>query len=238
MAPMIFVFGHTKQAEGLIEELPRLYAYPKVPNISGDELIILDSGAFMLGQQKRTMDEGYIRALRKHYRTYTTKPNVIPIAPDEYLNPTVTVKRFRAWTRRYPDIHVAPVIQCTRPKHLDAISIYQQFEQYARYAEQLPVFGGKPFIAFSNPGLSGMEFTRGAILLQKVIHRTFPNGLWLHILGAGWTPSDVQTWSTFPIVDSIDSLAWYADQPVEAYHARIRAFSFSANAHKLMTLGR
>lgn len=186
---------------------PRLYAYPKTPDLSGGELILLDSGAFALSLMRKSIDDAHMEKLAAHYAQYK-KANVVPIAPDVFLNPSKSMENFKIWHERYK-IPVAPVIQMRQKKKLDAYAILKQMEFYKKYP--LPTYNDMPVLMFSNAGWRAIEFKRYTKALALMTKMAYPQGVWMHNLGAGWNTYDISQWSSLGLFSSIDSIAWYTD---------------------------
>jgi len=204
---MIYVLAHTPHAEPWITTRPRLYAYPKVPDVSGDALVLLDSGAFGLSLRGQRINDTHMVKLADHYRQHTGG-HVIPIAPDEFLNPSRSMSNFEHWHEHHA-IPVAPVIQMRHERHFDAMSAQRQLAFYKTYP--LPLFAGRPVMCFSNAAWRAIEFERHASGLRLALRMHFPAGVWLHNLGAGWDLHDIRAWAALDIFSSIDSIAWYTD---------------------------
>lgn len=204
---MIYIFAaHPEPCADL--PFPRLYAFPRKPaSPPAESFVILDSGAYGLHQQGRTMDERYMRLLARYYAA-RTGPQVVGIAPDVFLNPRQSLANFRAWVHagRPP---VAPVLQCSRFKRLDLFDLLKQSDVYLRYRHQIPTLCGHPFLAFSNPGLKARECGVLPRLTERI--RNAWGDVWIHNLGAGWSPRDIQEWAALGCFDSIDSIAYYTD---------------------------
>lgn len=204
---MKYVLAHTPAADAWIAQYPRLYAYPKLPDVSGSELIILDSGAYGLSLANRHMDAAYINGLAEHYATYQ-RENVVCIAPDEFLNPKRSMQQFQLWHDKSA-IPVVPVIQMFSRQRFDATSIIKQLRFYSEHP--LPTFEHKPVIAFSNAAWRGLEFAPYATALKLALRVAGFADAWVHNLGAGWDTHDIRAWSSYGIFGSIDSIAWYTD---------------------------
>lgn len=235
---MKYVLAHTPIADDWIYKYPRLYAYPKSPNTHGEELVLLDSGAFGLSLIGKRIDESHMEKLAQHYNQHTGN-NVVPIAPDEFLNPDRSMSNFRQWHVKHK-IPVAPVLQVRKTHQFDAMGIHRQLAFYKQYP--LARFNGKQFICFSNAGWRGIEFAPYAQALRIAIRLNFPAGIWLHNLGAGWEPKDIQHWMSFDLFNSIDSIAWHTDAAngkswvksydTDLYHVNAMAGTNAAKSNK------
>lgn len=196
---------------GMTDELAdchRLYAYPRQPSApAADAFVILDSGAYGLAKGGAKMNAAYVEKLAAHYQQHHAE-NVLCIAPDEYLNPRVTMNRFSDWHSHH-SIPVVPVIQFPREKHLDLFSAYRQAQFYAAQREALPRYQGRPFLAVSNPNLRASQCYSLKALCLRI--RALFGPCWLHCLGAGWWPQDIVDWRNLGCFDSIDSIAYYTD---------------------------
>src|SRR5690606_23031943 len=122
---------------------------PDAPPPSG--FCIMDSGAYGLHQRGGVMDAAYVRKLANHYRRRVSE-NCFGIAPDEFLNPQVSMQRFQVWHLQH-SIPVVPVIQFRKMRQLDLYEVVRQSKFYLRHRDKIPTWQGKPFIAISNPGL-------------------------------------------------------------------------------------
>lgn len=215
---MIYVLPVPEQLRGQLLPYARLYAFPTEPEPpAGDKFIILDSGAFGLSQAGKRMDSDYIQRLKAHYQRFQAD-NVLCIAPDEYLSPSVSVARYLEWDGPA----VVPVLQFARARKLDATGLFRQLSAYAPFAERLPRYQGRPVVALSNPGLYADEVAPSTLaFICSLIRRTFPNA-WIHMLGAGWNIQDIRGWAARPGgFDSMDSIAYYtAAQAGEAWRDR------------------
>jgi hypothetical protein len=205
---MIYVCPVFPGESGQLAAFNRLYAFPRKPDPApSDGFCILDSGAYGLHQQGMVMDKIYVHKLASFYRSRVSE-NVFAIAPDEFLNPTVSKQRFANWQDRY-GIPVVPVIQFKRIKRLDLYAMLQQSAFYLGYRDVIPTWQGRPFIAISNPGLRAFDCKSLAEGI-KVLRRDWGD-VWLHNLGAGWSPEDIRRWRDLDCFDSMDSIAYYTD---------------------------
>lgn len=186
--------------------LPRLYAYPSLPEpVEDAPLVILDSGAYGLFQRRRQMDHRYMRSLSDHYRKCgaSDKLPCVGVAPDSFLRPDVTLEQFDRWNRS-GFARVAPVIQFFRKGHLDWAMLPEQVQCYREYGPQV--------VMLSNPGLRGRDAIDLGINEIAAAVKEHTGAKWLHVLGAGWSLRDVRDWSMATAVDSIDSIAYYTSR--------------------------
>jgi hypothetical protein len=191
---------------GELADFCRLYAFPRKPAPPPPGgFCLLDSGAFGLSQRKQVMDARYISILRRFYQKRVSSC-VFGIAPDEYLNPQVSQRRFASW-RKQAGPAIVPVIQLSARRRLDLHLIVSQSRFYLSYRDELPQWRGRPFVAISNPGLLAAE--SGMLKHAVGIIRQDWGDVWLHNLGAGWSPDDVRRWRDMDCFDSIDSIAYY-----------------------------
>lgn len=198
----MFVFAQTNRTEPFCSELPKLFAFPKIPK-SHSKLSILDSGAFGLSQKWKEIDAQHMRLLAAHYRKYCGD-GIYGIAPDKFLDPKQTMKNFEYWMRKHK-VRVAPVIQCTHKKQ---VNIYEVMKQISFYKPH-----GPEFVCFSNPGLQFRESAQQIKEAIEVLRKELPEA-WVHVLGAGWNFEDVKDWLTLSGADSIDSIAYHTSASV------------------------
>ena len=174
------------------------------------EKVILDSGAFSLSQIGGTMDDSYLYALFQFY-FYNADERCLCVAPDKYLDPItsmVNFKKFQDIIQEYEDfcdtgftknIKIAAVLQPTHNKRLDIKSMLKQAEFYLDYTD---------VIFISNPNLTSAEAKM--LNIQKLLKQLRHLGVkYIHILGAGWSITDIKGWLNIGYADSIDSIAYY-----------------------------
>ncbi|MFZ4816390.1 MAG: hypothetical protein ACOYL5_17780 [Phototrophicaceae bacterium] len=231
---MIYVLSHTPKANDWIAQHPRLYAYPKLPDTSGSELVILDSGAFGLSMRGQSMNATYLHALAAYYRQYAAT-NVIAVAPDQFKAPQVSMNQFKVWHEAGSPT-VSPVLQMRSHKRFDLADLHRQLVLYQRFP--LPRWQGRPVICFSNAGWHGIEFQRHVLSLKLVLQRAFPSGVWLHNLGAGWDIEDIHAWRDCGIFASADSIAWYTDADAGVEWGGDGATIYERNATRAITAAR
>lgn len=185
----------------------RLYACPHTPSPPPPgAFTIMDSGAFSLAWRGRAIDDAHIERLAQHYDAHGSR-DCFGIAPDEYLNPRQTMVNFESWCQRYA-IPVIPVIQFPRAKRIDLRSLERQLMYYRELELYLARWSGRTIIAVSNPGLLADDWLQTRLYLRMLKHRW--QGVWLHILGAGWSPYDLYLWRQMDgVIDSLDSISYY-----------------------------
>lgn len=214
----------------------RLYAFPRLADPSPADLIILDSGAFVLGQQCRHMSRKYLVALanyyEKHLRAAAPKAleavrkasdsdaiaeshEIIPppvlttlcVAPDALFEPERTMRQWRIWYDELPARRGGK----RSPRVYPVIQMRRR-EQIDLYtaARQAQFYGRHDVVFFSNPFLTASQAKRACVRELFAVLREYTRCRRLHVLGAGWTPEDVAGWRELG-ADSIDSIAWYTD---------------------------
>lgn len=196
MPTPVYVYPVPSALRGMMTDRPRLYAYPTIPEPPATPLTILDSGAYALSLQGRTMDAAYIAALATHYTTYRND-HTICIAPDVFLDWQQSVRHWQAWHKKdYPP--VVPVIQFTNLRRIDLMAV----------RKQCLVYGKHETMALSNPGLRGIEARTCGMCDAISLVRSLTGAAYIHVLGAGWDVDDIRAWASFDI-QSFDSIAWY-----------------------------
>jgi len=208
-----FVCPTPTRLRGRLLDLPRLYAYPVEPELPppDDGFIILDSGAYAAGG--RALNENHAELLHEHYSAFADE-RVICIMPDTLFDYEQTLYMWNWWRWTF-ELRVAPVVQCERRGGAGVYSTMKSMEDYARDLDRWPRLFGRPFIAWSNPFLYGLEAKeRGVAHSIAVIRRHVPNA-WIHVLGAGWDAKDVRVWLRELDVDSVDTIAYYTDSDDE-----------------------
>ena len=197
----MFILSSNKKLEPELSGFDRLYAYPNIPNITPEHMIILDSGAFALSCKKQKMDDEYIQQLAKHYEQYVQYKNVYFIAPDVFKFPELSMKQF-LYFRSICNVDVAPVIQFKSPT-ADIFSAKKQIKFYKEHAPDLRL------ICISNHAFN-IERQSGAISeIVKMIQDSWA-GIKIHVLGAGFNSRDVATWMKTGVT-SMDSVSYYSD---------------------------
>jgi len=195
----MFICAAHKQLD--LTQLPRLYAYPTKPDLSGDKMIILDSGAFALSKSKKRMDAEYMQCLADHYRRYSTRENVYAIAPDVFKNPVKSLQQFRYFSAEYPDIDIAPVIQFNN-RTIDLFNAKKQIDAYSQYSKS-------KLVCISNNKFKPLTQHNDLRRITDFIRARFGN-VWVHVLGAGYSHNNVRDWLKTG-VNSIDSISYYTD---------------------------
>ncbi len=202
---MIYVLPTPRELRGKFLGHHRLYAYPSEPELpTGDEFVILDSGAFWLskaGGRSGGMSQAYMHCLAEHYAKYqTSDAALVCVAPDVYGNPEQTMRQW-AWWHSEGLPQVAPVIQFTQ-KHLDHNEVSIAIRQCAYYRAWSP-----EFVLVSNLCVPGIRAAQGMPLILSVVQKVL-HPRWIHVFGAGWSPEDIRAWREIG-PDSIDSIAYY-----------------------------
>jgi hypothetical protein len=200
-----FVCATPSNLKGWLLEFPRLYAFPAQSEAPAPEsFVILDSGAFGLSQRGIQMSKAHMAKLAEHYALHGASdafPHVA-VAPDAYPNPFQTMRQWHYWyDQSYT--RVAPVIQQTQKHGCDARVTLMQCLEYEPYKPQT--------VFVSNPGLTGKEarFLGFQAVLDTVQETLAPR--WVHVLGAGWHPEDLEQWTRLRGWDSMDTIAYYTD---------------------------
>lgn len=84
----------TKELYSHCLDFDRLYAYPKNPETANSSLVIIDSGAYGLGQQKKSFNKYEIERLYKHHQGIYKDKNYLLVAPDKVRDPHSTMQFF------------------------------------------------------------------------------------------------------------------------------------------------
>lgn len=205
---MIYVMSMPRELRGRLLAHHRLYAYPQPPEPPpAGGFTILDSGAFGLAKAGAPMSNAHLVRLREHYLRWQAE-RVLCIAPDEFLNAHISMRRFEEWHTAASSPPIVPVIQFHRKRKIDAYSAMKQVEFYSAFP--LPRYDGRAVFAISNPMLRANEATHEWRTVAAIVRRAIPDA-WLHVLGAGWDVHDVANWRDLNAYDSIDSIAYYTD---------------------------
>lgn len=201
---MKYVLPIPRELRGRLNEFSRLYAYPTKPEpppVGG--FVIMDSGAFGLSQRGGSIDAPYMRKLSSHYREHGAS-NIFPViavAPDEFLNPHRTMQNWTFWHNESMG-RIAPVIQFKKTKQIDLFAVLNQAEFYRDF--------DTPFVCVSNPSLHGIEALDSPIWRVFDFVRNKMDAMWIHVLGAGWSPECIAAWRKVGGFDSMDSVAYYS----------------------------
>lgn len=203
---MQYVFPHCSAKENEIKKIQgisRLFAYPAKPHFENNgQIVILDSGAYGLSLQGKSINEKYMKKLSEHYQKFRQK-NTLCIAPDVYLNPCQSMMNMRTWNKRGYFKDVTAVLQCEKERFVDLPSLLYQAKFYKAYSST---------ICFSNPNLNGEQALYFKDELEELFKYCKSLGfIWIHNLGAGWDVEDIKKWKTIKYLDSMDSIAYYND---------------------------
>lgn len=196
----MFILSSNAKLEPELSNYDRLYAYPNLPNITNDKMIILDSGAFGLSCSGKKMTDEYIKNLGEHYLKYM-QDNVFCIAPDVFKNPTLSIRQFEYFKTLYKDLNVSPVIQFTEPV-ADIFSAKKQIKVYSTLCNP-------KMICISNHKFNVIKQTSALQRICKMIRDAFGD-IKIHALGAGFNYQDVSNWMKTGIT-SMDSISYYTD---------------------------
>lgn len=178
----------------------RLYAFPVVPDLAGDNMVILDSGAFALSKSKKQMDADYIDALAAHYRKFLTRKNVYAVAPDVFKNPAQSLKQYRDFISRH-DVLVAPVLQFPGSA-IDLFNVKKQVQAYGGLSKS-------GLVCISNNKFCPLKQHKELSYITDLVRQAF-GSVWVHVLGAGYSHNNVKDWLKTG-VNSIDSISYYTD---------------------------
>lgn len=211
--PYRYVLPIPKQLRGSLLEYNRLYAYPSIPESPAENgFVILDSGAFGLSMQGRSITKTYMAKLNEHYKQ-NISDNAFAVAPDVFLNPAKTIRNWKYWhSQDYID--VCPIIQFSEKGMIDLANIRYQVDVYKEHHQK--------FWLVSNPSICG-NYALSSRNLQTVFEMCRNAGAeWIHILGAGWSIKDIQVWSLVSGFDSMDSIAYYTSVKQNEYWSNER----------------
>ena len=200
----MFILSSNKKLEPELSGFDRLYAYPNIPNITPEHMIILDSGAFALSCKKQKMDDEYIQQLAKHYEQYVQYKNVYFIAPDVFKFPELSMKQF-LYFRSICNVDVAPVIQFKSPT-ADIFSAKKQIKFYKEHAPDLRL------ICISNHAFNIERQSSAISEIVKMIRYSWGRNIKIHVLGAGFNSKNVADWMKTGVT-SMDSVSYYSDSP-------------------------
>lgn len=217
---MIYVIPHNYALERYIQKNKkvqgRLKAFSgsceKIEVDRSYKIYILDSGAFVLSQNKRDMDDEYMSRLNNYYvNNLSIKKQcekVFCIAPDKFLNSQQSMYNFFKWRQKgFTD--VVPVLQASKKGVVDCKDLMRQADFYSKFTKT---------IFFSNPGLRGED---AKMYHLNQVFKYMKEELkvdWIHILGAGWSSQDIKDWQAVGYYDSMDSIAYYTEP--SAYDAK------------------
>jgi len=185
----------------MLQDFNRLYAFPNIPDLDDQYKIILDSGAFGLSKSGGKMDAQYLQQLAEHYRNHGKQKNVYCIAPDVFKNSHKSIRQYKEFIARYPDIKVVPVLQFSSTS-IDLFNAKKQIDEYSRYSKS-------GMICISNNKFNSRKQYEELKYIVKKIRLKFKN-VWIHVLGAGYSHNNVKDWIELG-VNSVDSISYYTD---------------------------
>lgn len=213
-----YVLPVPKDLRNKLLEYNRLYAYPTVPELEQiNKFIILDSGAFGLSKLNKEIDKAYMFRLNQHYLKFgaSDKFPIIAVAPDVFLNPIKTIENFEYWQKK-GYCRVSPVLQASENKKLDYNLFKFQVDFYKKYSND--------FILFSNPSMTAIDMINQDV--ERIFTYIKDSGFkWIHILGAGWFPTDIRNYNRIKNFDSLDTIAYYtsAQQEKESWDKSLKS---------------
>lgn len=177
------------------------YSFPHKPRLTG-KCRVLSSGTWGLA----SLGKGNygVRGWNDLYNYYIKYAGIgTPgwrMMPDEYLHPYKTMKNFKEWYERFPDMPVIPIIQFSKKKHCDIYLARKQIQFYWQYNPDR--------ICISNPGFRCDEWLTELSFVSEMC-KDMLGGPWIHVLGAGWDMFDITQYLKIDTIDSIDSIAYY-----------------------------
>lgn len=218
----MFILSSNRLLEPEIQKFNRLYAFPNIPNLDSEKIIILDSGAFAMSMSKKRMDAEYINKLAQHYRKYATQENVHCIAPDVFKDPKKSIRQFIAFRENYSDIKASPVLQFYSSQ-IDLFSTKKQIETYSKLSNSR-------MVCISNNKFNAQKQLREIRFIVDEIRDKFGDVL-IHVLGAGYSHNNVKDWLKAGVT-SLDSISYYTDAQhklswvMNSYETRFSNLSF------------
>lgn len=207
-----YVFPHCKRLENKIKQLGklnRLFAYPTEPHFDNHKLVILDSGAFGLSQQNKSINKSYMFKLSKHYEHYKSMhDNMLCIAPDIFKDPFGSITNIKKWRAFKLFKDITPVLQNSERSIIDIDELKYQVDFYTSL--------GYNTLCYS------LYNTNGTLHKQQNIDVVFKyakskNVKHIHCLGAGWDIQDIRVWQTIEGWNTMDSIQYYATKNVNDY---------------------
>lgn len=198
----MFILSSNHKLEPELSTFDRLYAYPNIPIITKEHMIILDSGAFALSKKKKKMDDDYLKKLAQHYGWYAKHDNVYFVAPDVFKFPELSMKQFLSF-KQICDIDVAPVIQF-KNNSVDLFCAKKQIKFYRQYCNPR-------MVCISNHNFGINKERNNIKFVVEMIKECFGD-IKIHVLGAGFNSADVAKWASTGIT-SMDSISYYTDAP-------------------------
>lgn len=194
----MFIACYEERIKKEIVLFDRLYAYPRVPDISGTKVVILDSGAFALSKRNGKMDDKYLKDLAVHYKKYSTRDNVLCISADVFKSPSLSMSQFLKFNILFDN--AVPVLQFAT-SNIDLFDVKKQIRFYAKNSNQKT-------ICISNNKFDPIKQKKElSFIVETIINHGFD---WIHVLGAGYSHNDVKDWHEIG-VNSIDSISYYTD---------------------------
>jgi len=184
-----------------------LVPFPRdLPALAQDQRVVLDSGAFsmsFLPQADRPDVAGWMMQLADWYRMaramYGDALRWV-VAPDVFGDPRATLAQWQQWQSIAPDITAAPVIQLWPKKPLDLFTIQGQARAY----------GAQRVVMLSNPArMTAARWGRTLEDACDLIRRHCGPTCHIHLLGAGWSLTDIALYRHIPNLSSIDSITYY-----------------------------
>ncbi|MFU8927569.1 hypothetical protein [Acinetobacter puyangensis] len=201
----MFILSSNKKLEPELSNFDRLYAYPNLPNITPEHMIILDSGAFALSCKNQKMDDEYIQNLARHYEQYVQHENVYFVAPDVFKCPELSMRQF-LYFKQICNVDAAPVIQFRSPV-ADLFDAKVQIKFYKEHAPNLRL------ICISNHAFNIGAQATNIDRIVKMIRYTWGMEIKIHVLGAGFNSKNVADWVKTGVT-SMDSVSYYSDAQV------------------------
>jgi len=197
----MFILSANKQLEPELLAFNRLYAYPSIPILDNEKIIILDSGAFALSLSKKKMDAAYIAKLAEHYKKYGGQKSIFCIAPDVFKSPSLSIKQFKEFINNYPDVTITPVLQF-QSSSIDLFNTKKQIDEYSRISKS-------KMICISNNKFNPVKQFKELNFMVENIRQKLGN-IHIHVLGAGYSHNNVKDWLKTG-VNSVDSISYYTD---------------------------
>lgn len=222
----MFILSSNHKLEPELSNFDRLYAYPNLPIITSEHMIILDSGAFALSKKKQKMDKTYFEKLAEHYSWYVKHDNVYFVAPDVFKSPELSMRQFLEF-KAICDIDVAPVIQFHEPS-VDLFSAKKQIKFYQNHCHPR-------MVCISNHKFDIYKEAKNIALVVEMLKQAFGGGVKIHVLGAGFNSLDVAMWQSTGIT-SMDSISYYSDAPKHKWQFGKAALIPSDDSFKLTAL--
>lgn len=221
----MFILSSNHKLEPELSGFDRLYAYPNLPIITDDHMIILDSGAFALSKKKQKMDQAYFEKLAEHYSWYVKHDNVYFVAPDVFKSAELSMRQFVEF-KAICDIDVAPVIQFSEPS-VDLFSAKKQIKFYKAHCQPR-------MVCISNHKFDISKEADNIAAVVNMIKEAFGD-IKIHVLGAGFNSYDVAMWQSTGIT-SMDSISYYTDAPKHKWQFGKASLEPSNDSFKITAL--